>query len=62
MLRASQTLIEGDVGLTKVGWMTAERWAQSIAYLATNGLIDKPLHSSDVMTNSLMEQADALTT
>ena len=61
MLRASRAMIEGDLGLSKLGWMTAERWAKSIGYLTTHHLLDRPLRAEDVMTNSFMKQADTLT-
>jgi NitT/TauT family transport system substrate-binding protein len=57
MLIASSAILEGDVGLSKLGWMTHERWAKSIGYLTSHRLIAQPLRSEDVMTSALLSES-----
>ncbi|NPV75697.1 MAG: ABC transporter substrate-binding protein [Anaerolineae bacterium] len=54
MLLAMRPIIEGKVGLDKLGIMEAERWQTSINYLAQNNMLQKPLVAEEVMTNQFL--------
>lgn len=43
--------------MEKLGWMSRDRWNQSINYLKTYTILDRSIDAEDVMTNQLIEQA-----
>jgi ABC-type nitrate/sulfonate/bicarbonate transport system substrate-binding protein len=55
MLVAMRPIIEGVVGMQRLGWMDAERWAGSIRDLHRYNLLDRDVEPQEVMTNHLIE-------
>ena len=56
MLEAMKPIIIGEVGMSRLGWMTESRWKQSISYLETTNRINTNVPVESVMTNDLMEE------
>ena len=56
MLIAMQPIFEGMVGLHRLGWMTPDRWHDSIDYLHHDQLLDRAIVPEEVMTNHLIER------
>lgn len=54
ILQALQPFLTGEVGINRLGWMDAERWAQSIGYLAALNLVNPNLSPEEVMTDQLI--------
>ncbi len=54
MLLSMRPIIEGKVGLDRLGMMEAKRWQTSINYLVQNDMIQKSLAAEEVMTNQFL--------